>query len=105
MSEVALGRLFSKETRKKISEAIRGRILSDSTKQKIRSYKHTEQAKLKISLGNPRTKSVQVTDLLTKETTIFSTMTLTAAQFKTTTATISRYIKTQNHIKIDIYLL
>lgn len=61
------------------------------TLPKIRSYKHTEQAKLKISLSNPRTKSVQITDLLTNGTTVFTTMTL--AHLNTTTFTIGSYIK------------
>lgn len=99
MSMVALGRLISKDTRKRISEALTGRVLSDFTKDKIRSYKHTEQAKLKISLSNPRTKSVQITDLVTKETTIFPTMTLTAAHLNTTTYTIGSYIKSQKAYK------
>lgn len=34
MSEVALGRSNSKDTRKKISEALTGRVLSNFTKDK-----------------------------------------------------------------------
>ena len=104
MSELALGRFVSEETRIKNSEALRGRILSESTKEKIRSYKHTEEAKLRISLGNPRTRSVQIVDSHTKDTTRFSTMTLAAAHLKTTTATIGSYIKTQKLYK-DRYLI
>lgn len=89
---MALGRSKSKDNRKNISEALTGRVLSNLTKEKIRSYKHTEQAKLKISLSNPRTKSVQITDLLTNGTTVFTTMTL-AAHLNTTTFTIGSYIK------------
>lgn len=104
MSELALGRVISEEARLNLSEALSGRKLSESTKEKIRSYKHTEQAKLRISLGNPRTRSVQITDSHTKDTTTFSTMTLAAAHLNTTTATIGSYIKTQKLYK-DRYLI
>jgi group I intron endonuclease len=104
MSERALGRIVSEETRLKKSEALRGRKLSESTKEKIRRYKHTQEAKLRIGLGNPRTRSVQITDLHTKDTTTFSTMTLAAAHLNTTTATIGSYIKSQKPYK-DIYLI
>lgn len=104
MSELALGRIVSEEARLNKSEALRGRQLSESTKEKIRSYKHTEEAKLKISLGNPRTRSVQITDSHTKGITTFSTMTLAAAHLNTTTATIGRYIKSQKLYK-DRYLI
>lgn len=99
ISKSTLGRLVSKETRLKRSEALSGRKLSESTKEKIRSYKHSEEAKVKIGLGNPRTRSVQITDLHTKEITFFSTMTLAASHLNTTTATIGKYIKSQKPYK------
>jgi len=98
ISKSTLGRLVLKETRLKISEALSGRKLSESTKEKIRSYIHSEEAKVKIGLGNPRTRSVQITDLHTKEITFFSTMTL-ASHLNTTTATIGKYIKSQKPYK------
>ena len=104
MSERALGRLVSEEIRLKRSEALTGRKLSESAKEKIRSYRHTEEAKLRISLGNARARSVQITDTHTKETTTFSTMTLAAGHLKTTTATIGSYMKTQK-LYIDRYLI
>lgn len=104
MSELALGRFVSEETRLKRSEALNGRTLSESTKEKISNYKHTEQAKLKISLGNPRTKSVQIIDSQTNNIITFSTMTLAAAYLNTTTATIRSYIETQKLYK-DRYLI
>lgn len=104
MNESALGRVISEEARLNLSEALSGRKLSESTKEKIISFKHTEQVKLRISLGNPRTRSVQITDLHTKDTTNFSTMTLAAAHLNTTTATIESYIKTQKLYK-DRYLI
>lgn len=104
MSEAALGRFVSEEARLNKSEALKGRSLSEFTKEKIRSYKHTDEAKLRISLNNPRTRSVQIIDSYTKDTTVFSTMTLAAAYFKTTTATIGSYIKTQKLYK-DRYLI
>ena len=57
MSERASGRIVSTETRIKNSEALKGRKLPESTKEKIRSYRHTEEAKLRIGLSNPRTRS------------------------------------------------
>jgi group I intron endonuclease len=104
MSEAALGRFVSQEARLNRSEALSGRSLSESTKEKIRNYKHTEEAKLRISLGNPRTRPVQIIDSHTKDTTTFSIMTLDAAHLKTTTATIGSYIKTQKLYK-DRYLV
>ena len=103
-SESALGRFVSEETRLKKNEALSGSSLSESSKEKIRSYRHTKQAKLKISLANPRTRPVQITDLHTKDITSFSTMTLAAAHLKTTTATIGSYIKSQKAYK-DRYLI
>lgn len=99
MSEAALGRFVSEEARLNRSEALSGRSLSESTKEKIRNYKHTEEAKLRISLGNPRTRSVLIRDTHTKNTTTFSTMTLAAAHLKTTTATIGSYIKSNKLYK------
>ena len=106
MSERALGRIVSEETRLKMSEALRGRKLSESTKEKIRRYKHTQEAKLRIGLGNPRTRSAaqSAADLHTKDTTTFSTMTLAAVHLNTTTATIGSYIKNQKPYK-DRYLI
>lgn len=104
MSEAALGRLVSEEARFNRSEALSGRSLSKSQKEKMRSYKHTEEAKLRISLGNPRTRSVLITDTHQKNTTTFSTMTLAAAHLKTTTATIGSYIKS-NKLYKDRYLV
>lgn len=104
MSESALGRVVSKEARLNLGEALSGRKLSESTKEEIRSYKHTEEAKLRISLGNPRTRSVQITDSHTKDTATFFTMTLAATHLNTTTATIGSYIKTQKLYK-DKYLI
>ena len=71
---------------------------------KIRNYRHTEEAKLKISLNHHRTKSVQIEDLLTENKTTFSTMTLAAAHLSTTTATIGRYLKSKKLYK-DRYLI
>lgn len=99
ISDSALGRTFSKETRIKISDALKGRILSEETKIKIKNYKHTQEAKLKISLNHHRTKSVKIEDLLSKNKTIFNTMTLAATYLNTTTATIGRYIKNQKAYK------
>lgn len=104
MSKSALGRFVSKETRLKLSESLKDRKLSESTREKIKSYKHTEKAKLKISLGNPRTKSVQILDIHTNTTTIFPTMTSASVYLNTTTATIGSYIKSQKLYK-DKYLI
>ena len=103
LSNLALGRSISKETRLNISEALKGRTLSEDTKTKIRNYKHTSKAKLKISLNHHRTKSVQIEDINTNYITIFPNMTLAAAHFNTTTATIGSYIKSQKVYK-DRYL-
>lgn len=103
LSNLALSRSFSKKTCIKISETLKGRTLSEDTKTKIRNYKHTLEAKLKISLRHHRTKSVQIEDIITKDKTIFPTMTLAAAHFNTTTATIGSYIKSQKAYK-DRYL-
>lgn len=104
LSKSALGRIVSKETRLKLSESLIDRKLSELTKEKIRSYKHTEKAKSKISLGNPRTKSVQILDVHTNTTTIFPTMTSASVHLSTTTATIGSYIKSQKLYK-DKFLI
>ena len=78
-------------------------MLSEETKIKIRNYKHTSEAKLKIILNHHRTKSVKIEDINTKDITIFPNMTLAAAHFNTTTATIGSYIKSQKVYK-DRYL-
>lgn len=99
MSERALGRVVSKETRDKISEATRCRMLLESTRLKIRSYRHTEEAKNKIRLASVRARSVKITDIITNETTTYSTMTQAASLLKTTTATIGRYLKSNKLYK------
>jgi hypothetical protein len=62
-----------------MSEAAKGRKLSKSTILKIETYRHTEEAKAKIRLASVRARSIKVTDILSNETTVYSTMTEAAA--------------------------
>ena len=94
MSEKALGRVVSKETRNKMSEAAKGRKLSQTTITKIKSYKHTEEAKIKIKMAaSIRAIPVKVTNIISNEVTIYKSLTEAAAQLKTTTATIGSHLK------------
>jgi hypothetical protein len=93
MSEKALGRVVSKETRNKMSEAAKGRKLSETTIAKIRSYKHTEEAKIKIKLASVRARPVKVTNIISNEATVYKTMTEATVQLKTTTATIGSHFR------------
>ena len=53
MSEAGKGRIFSDEHRRRISESAKGRILSEETKRKIgkasKGRKHSEESRLKMS--------------------------------------------------------
>jgi predicted GIY-YIG superfamily endonuclease len=46
----AVGRKLSEETKRKISEKAKGRIVSDETRAKLKGYKHSDEAKLKMSI-------------------------------------------------------
>ena len=48
ISNANLGKTFSDERRKNMSEILKGRKLSEDHKQKIRAYRHTDEAKEKI---------------------------------------------------------
>jgi len=93
MSEKALGRVFSKETLEKMSKAGKGRKLLKSTILKIKSYRHTEEAKKKLK--SVRARSVKITDIVENKITIYATMTEAATFLKTTTATIGSYLKSK----------
>jgi hypothetical protein len=53
MRKAALGRVVSEETRAKLKDASLGRKLLMSTILKIRSYRHTEEAIIKIRWAVP----------------------------------------------------
>jgi len=93
MRKAALGRVFSEETKAKLKDASLGRKLRLSTILKLRSYRHTEEAIIKIRAGNKKSISVQVTDLETNELAEYSSMRQAAKQLNTTSATIGSYLK------------
>lgn len=98
------GRIFSKETRAKISLLAQGRNHSEGTKSKLREarlgVKSSEETRAKLStiqstrLKDPNPgREVKVTDIQSGEINIYNSTRSTAKELGTTHTTIRNYIK------------